>query len=637
MKTVVGPGLGGNGSGSAFDWADGGALFDGDGFLALAAAEVVEAGATDFAEADDFNFGDLWGVEREDAFDAFAIRDFADGVSGVEAGAFAGDDEAGVDLNTLFVTFDNAAVHFDGVSHTEFWDVRFELLLFEFGNDVHGVLSGWSVACKKRRKLRGVEDAWMRRLCKPKFGFHEGLRANGGGDSGFWLCFGGGTRMDGHENWSFELGDEWPDGGALGCGELCKREWKVMDWASIRGEFPILQQRVKGGRLIYLDNAATSQKPRAVIEAMSGYYECDNANVHRGMHELSGRATAAYEGAREKVARYLGAGSAEEIVFTRGTTEAINLVAQVFGSAFLQAGDVILLTEMEHHSNLVPWQLVAARCGARMKHIPVKDDGTLDLEAAAALFAEGGVKVAAFTHISNTLGTVNPVVELCRMAKEAGAVSLVDGAQSAGHLPVDVRALGCDFYAFSGHKMCGPTGIGALYGRKEWLERMPPWHGGGEMISVVRRDGSEFKPPPMRFEAGTPNIGGAVGLGAAIDFIESIGREAIWEHDQVLTQHLLGRLGEVPGIRVLGQAVGVERGAVAAFTTVAAHPHDLVTFADERGLALRGGHHCNQPLMRRFKVPSTARASVYFYNTLDEVDEMIDIVQEAVRFFGGLD
>jgi len=218
-----------------------------------------------------------------------------------------------------------------------------------------------------------------------------------------------------------------------------------MDWASIRGEFPILQQRVKGGRLIYLDNAATSQKPRAVIEAMSRYYECDNANVHRGMHELSGRATAAYEGAREKVARYLGAGSAEEIVFTRGTTEAINLVAQVFGSAFLQAGDVILLTEMEHHSNLVPWQLVAARCVARMKHIPVKDDGTLDLEAAAALFEEGGVKGAAFTHISNTLGTVNPVVELCRMAREAGAVSLVDGAQSAGHLRVDVRALGCDF------------------------------------------------------------------------------------------------------------------------------------------------------------------------------------------------
>jgi cysteine desulfurase / selenocysteine lyase len=410
-----------------------------------------------------------------------------------------------------------------------------------------------------------------------------------------------------------------------------------MDWQAIRGEFPILQQTVKGRPLIYLDNAATSQKPRAVIEAVRRYYEEDNANVHRGMHELSNRATAVYEGAREKVAAYLGAGAAEEIVFTRGTTEAINLVAQVFGAAFLGEGDVILLTEMEHHSNLVPWQLAAARCGARMKHIPVKEDGTLDLEAAAELLAEGGVKVAAFTHVSNTLGTVNPVAELCRMAREAGAASLVDGAQSAGHLPVDVRALGCDFYVFSGHKMCGPTGIGALYGRREWLERMPPWHGGGEMISVVRLDGSEFKPPPMRFEAGTPNIAGAAGLAAAIDFIEAIGREAIWKHNQALIQHVLARLPEVPGMRVLGQAAGVERGAVAAFTTAAAHPHDVVTFADERGLALRGGHHCNQPLMRRFKVPSTARASVYFYNTLDEVDQMIEILKETVAFFGGLE
>jgi cysteine desulfurase / selenocysteine lyase len=410
-----------------------------------------------------------------------------------------------------------------------------------------------------------------------------------------------------------------------------------MDWASIREAFPILNQRVKGGRLIYLDNAATSQKPRVVIEAIARYYEHDNANVHRGMHELSGRATEAYEGAREKVAKYLGAAEAAEVVFTRGTTEAINLVAQAFGGTFLQEGEVILLTEMEHHSNLVPWQMLAARSGARLKHIPVQDDGTLDMARAAELIAEGGVKVLAFTHVSNTLGTVNPVVELCRMAREAGAVSLVDGAQSAGHLPVNVTELGCDFYAFSGHKMCGPTGIGALYGRKEWLERMPPWHGGGEMISVVRLDGFECKPPPMRFEAGTPNIAGAVGLGAAIDFIESIGRQSIWEHDQMLTQHMLKRLAEVPGIRVLGQAAGLERGAAAAFTTEAAHAHDLVTFADERGLALRGGHHCNQPLMRRFKVPSTARASVYFYNTLDEIDEMIDIVQEAVRFFGGLD
>lgn len=411
----------------------------------------------------------------------------------------------------------------------------------------------------------------------------------------------------------------------------------MIDWPAIRSEFPILQQSVKGFPLVYLDNAASSQKPRAVIDAVRRYYEHDNANVHRGMHELSSRATAAYEGAREKVAAYLGAGSADEIIFTRGTTESINLVAQVFGGEFLQSGDVILLTEMEHHSNLVPWQLVARRTGAVMKHIPVKDDGTLDLEAAAALFREGSVKLAAFTHISNSLGTLNPVAQLCQMAREVGAASLVDGAQSAGHLPVDVRAIGCDFYAFSGHKMCAPTGIGALYGRKEWLERMPPWQGGGEMISVVRLDGSQFKPPPARFEAGTPNIAGAAGLAAAIDFIESIGRQAIWDHDQALTQHMLARLAEVPGIRVLGQDAGVPRGAVAAFTTASAHPHDLVTFADERAVALRGGHHCNQPLMRRFKVPSTTRASVYFYNTMDEVDQMIDTLKQAVQFFGGFD
>ena len=407
-----------------------------------------------------------------------------------------------------------------------------------------------------------------------------------------------------------------------------------MDWQAIRDEFPILDQTVKGHPLVYLDSAATSQKPRRVIEALRRYYEHDNANVHRGMHELSSRATAAYEGAREKVARYLGARSAEEIVFTRGTTESINLVAQVFAEAFLKPEEVVLLTEMEHHSNLVPWQLAARRCRAKLKFIPVREDGTLDLGKARELLAEGGVKVMAFTHISNTLGTVNPVAELCALARQNGAVSLVDGAQSAGHLTVDVAALGCDFYAFSGHKMCGPTGIGALYGRREWLERMPPWQGGGEMISVVRLDSCEFKPPPARFEAGTPNIAGAAGLSAAIDFIEAIGRKAIWQHDQELIQHALARLVEVPGLRVLGLPPGVERGAVAAFTTEAAHPHDLVTFADERGVALRGGHHCNQPLMRRFRVPSTARASVYFYNTLDEVDRMVETVREAVDFFG---
>ncbi len=410
-----------------------------------------------------------------------------------------------------------------------------------------------------------------------------------------------------------------------------------MDWQAIRAEFPILDQKVKGADLIYFDNAASSQKPRAVIEALRRYYERDHANVHRGMHELSARATAAYESAREKVAAYLGAASADEIVFTRGTTESINLVARVWEEAFLREGDVILLTEMEHHSNIVPWQMAARRSRARVEYLPVLDDGSLDMAAARQRLAAGGVKILAFTHISNSLGTLNPVAELCALAREAGVVSLVDGAQSAGHLPVDVRALGCDFYAISGHKMCAPTGIGALYGRREWLERMPPWQGGGEMISTVRLEGSEFKPPPARFEAGTPDIAGAVGLAAAIDFIESIGRAAIWEHDQALVRQLVERLSALPGSRVLGPPAGRERGAVAAFTLEVAHPHDIVTFADEQGLALRGGHHCTQPLMRRFKVPSTARASIYFYNTAQEVDRSFDILSETVRFFGSGD
>lgn len=408
-----------------------------------------------------------------------------------------------------------------------------------------------------------------------------------------------------------------------------------MDWQAIRAEFPALDQTVKGHPLVYFDNAATSQKPRAVIEALRRYYERDNANVHRGMHELSARATAAYEGAREKVAAYLGAASAAEIIFTRGATEAINLVARVWEEAFLREGDVVLLTEMEHHSNIVPWQLAARRSRARVEYLPVLDDGALDLEAARRRLAAGGVKVLAFTHISNSLGTLNPAAELCALARAAGAVSLVDGAQSAGHLPVDVRALGCDFYAFSGHKMGAPTGIGALYGRRALLEQMPPWQGGGEMISSVRLEGSEFKPPPARFEAGTPNIAGAVGLAAAMDFIESIGRAAIWQHDQELIRRVLDRLVALPGARVLGPPAGRERGAVAAFTLEAAHPHDIVTFADEQGLALRGGHHCNQPLMRRFQVPGTARASVYFYNTAEEVDRLFDVLADAVRFFSG--
>jgi cysteine desulfurase / selenocysteine lyase len=402
------------------------------------------------------------------------------------------------------------------------------------------------------------------------------------------------------------------------------------DWTRIRSDFPILDQKIGQHPLVYFDNAATSQKPRQVIDALAHYYEHDNANVHRGLHELSARATDAFEAARKKVAHYIGAQSEEEIIFTRGTTEAINLVAQSWGRKFLREGDVVLLTEMEHHSNLVPWQLLAEQTGCVLRHLMVTDEGVIDpTEVEAKLTAE--VKLLAFVHVSNSLGTINPAHELIAKAKAVGAVTLLDGAQSAGHMPVNVQELGCDFYTLSGHKMCAPTGIGVLYGRREILEKMPPWQGGGEMIVKVSLTTSTYKPVPARFEAGTPNIAGAIGLGAAIDYIESIGREAIWQHDAELTAYALKRLQEVDGLRVLGPQGA--RGALAAFTMESAHPHDLTTFANELGVALRGGHHCTQPLMRRYKVPSTTRASFYFYNTKLEIDRMIEVLQEARKFF----
>jgi cysteine desulfurase/selenocysteine lyase len=401
----------------------------------------------------------------------------------------------------------------------------------------------------------------------------------------------------------------------------------TVDWNAVREDFPILRERAHGHPLIYFDSAATSQKPRAVIDALRHYYEHENANVHRGLHELSSRATEAYEQARRRVATYLGAASAEEIVFTRGTTESINLVAQAWGGKFLGAGDVILLTEMEHHSNLVPWQLLAERKDARLRFVPILDDGTLDLEQLSLLLTTE-VKLFAFTHVSNSLGTINPVSELCRKARALGALTLVDAAQSAGHLPIDVQELGCDFLAFSGHKMCGPTGIGGLYARAEILNSIPPWHGGGEMIVSVTLEKSAFKKAPHRFEAGTPNIAGAIGLAAAIDYIEQIGRPAIFGHDTYLAQYAAERLAE---LHIFGPTK--QRGALVGFVMDAAHPHDLTTFADQYGLALRGGHHCNQPLMRRFGVPGTTRASFYFYNTTEEIDRMIEILRAAVRFF----
>lgn len=403
-----------------------------------------------------------------------------------------------------------------------------------------------------------------------------------------------------------------------------------VDWSALREDFPILREQAHGHPLIYFDSAATSQKPRAVIKALQNFYEHDNANVHRGLHTLSSRATEAYERARQRVADYIGAASPSEIIFTRGTTESINLVTQAWGGKFIREGDVILLTVMEHHSNLVPWQLLAERTGAQLRFLPVRDDGTLEIEQLSSLLTPE-VKLFAFTHISNSLGTINPVAELCGKARAVGALTLVDAAQSIGHLPVDVREIGCDFLAFSGHKMCGPTGVGVLYGRAELLDSVPPWQGGGEMIVSVTLEKSTFKKPPYRFEAGTPNIAGAIGLAAAIDYIESIGRSAIFEHDSQLARYAVERLTELPGTRIFGPSG--ERGALVGFVMDVAHPHDLTTFADQYGLAMRGGHHCNQPLMRRFGVSGTTRASFYFYNTMEEIDRMIEILQRAVHFF----
>ena len=399
---------------------------------------------------------------------------------------------------------------------------------------------------------------------------------------------------------------------------------------TFRSDFPILSQEVNGHPLIYFDNAATTQKPRAVLDALMRYYERDNANVHRGIHTLSSRATEAFENARGKVCQYLGARSPNEIIFTRGTTEAVNLVANAWGGTFLKAGDVILLTEMEHHSNLVPWQLIAQRTGARLRFIPVTQSGELDLEKIDTLL-NTEVKLMSLTHISNFLGTINPVKELCAKARLVGAVSMVDAAQSAGHMPLDVKEIGCDFLAFSGHKMCAPTGIGVLYGREEVLESTPPWQGGGEMILSVRYENSTYKGAPAKFEAGTPNIAGTIALGAAIDYIQTIGRESIKVHDEGLALSAFAKIANLPHYRPLGPSKS--RGGLVSFVHDSIHPHDLTAFCDQKGLALRGGHHCNQPLMRKFGFPSTSRASFYLYNTEAEVDRMIDILQQANHFF----
>jgi cysteine desulfurase/selenocysteine lyase len=406
----------------------------------------------------------------------------------------------------------------------------------------------------------------------------------------------------------------------------------MTDLEKFRRDFPVLKQKVHGHPLVYFDNGATTQKPSSVIETLSHYYEHDNANVHRGIHELSNRASSAYEAARVRAASFINARSADEIIFTRGTTESINLVASSWGSKFLKPGDKILLTEMEHHSNIVPWQLIAERTGAQLVYLPVNGDrGLLDLSRLDEWLTRE-IKIFGMTHISNTLGTVNPVAELCARARKLGIVTLLDAAQSAGHCPLDVQEIGCDFLAFSGHKMCGPTGVGVLYGRLELLEQMPPYQGGGDMISSVDYYRSTWNKVPHKFEAGTPNIADVIGLRAAMDYLDKVGREKIAEHDHALSAYAFEGLASLSGIRLFGPTIG--RAGLVSFLLEDIHAHDVVTIADQRGIAMRGGHHCNQPLMKKLGVESTTRASFYFYNTAAEVDRLVEVLKEIQKFFG---
>jgi cysteine desulfurase/selenocysteine lyase len=403
----------------------------------------------------------------------------------------------------------------------------------------------------------------------------------------------------------------------------------ALDWARLRRDFPILDQEINGHPLIYFDSAASSQKPRAVIDAIVRYYEHDNANVHRGVHELSNRATAAYEGARQRIAQFINARAPQEIIYTRGTTESINLIASTWAATHLKRGDRILLSQLEHHSNLVPWQMVAERTGAQLDYIPITgDEGLLDLSRLDEQLSQG-VKLLALTHISNSMAVVNPVAEICARARHHGVVTVIDAAQSAGHMPIDVQAIGCDFLAFSGHKICGPTGIGVLYGRREILENLPPYQGGGEMISKVEYFQTTYNVPPHRFEAGTPHIEGAAGLHAALDYLDAIGRENIFTHDQALAEYCVERLRAFAGIRLFGPASG--RAGLVSFVLPQAHALDVATLVDQRGIALRAGHHCNQPLMARLGVPATLRASFYFYNTHQEVDRFIEVLRRVEK------
>src|SRR5512134_60860 len=401
----------------------------------------------------------------------------------------------------------------------------------------------------------------------------------------------------------------------------------------IRKDFPVFQRETKPGTpLVYLDSTATSQKPLAVIEAMDSYYRRSNANIHRGVHTLAEEATALYEQARVKIARFINAASAHQIIYTRNTTESINLVAYSWGRANLKTGDLVILTEMEHHSNLVPWHILQAERGIELDFIRVTEEGLLDLESYKALLTRSP-KLVSFTHMSNVLGTINPAAEIIRLAHEAGALALVDAAQSVPHLKVDVQALDADFLAFSAHKMCGPTGIGALYGKTELLEKMPPFLGGGDMIKEVKLRSFRPNTLPHKFEAGTPAIAEAVGFGAAVDYLSALGMDAVAAHEHEVTEYALERLEEIPGVKVFGPA-SQNKGGVAAFTLEGVHPHDVAQILDQDGIAVRAGHHCAQPLHEKFGLPATSRASFYLYNTKEEVDLLVNGIYKVKELFG---
>lgn len=406
----------------------------------------------------------------------------------------------------------------------------------------------------------------------------------------------------------------------------------VLDITRIRADFPILSRKIHGDKaLVYLDSTATSQKPQVVINAMHEYYQQTNANIHRGIHVLAEEATALYEEARVKVAKFINAASSREIIFTRNTTEAINLVAWSWGRTYLKPGDLILLTEMEHHSNLVPWQILAQEKELRLEYVPISEDGLLNLFEFQRLL-EHRPKLVAFTQMSNVLGTITPAREMTKSAHDVGAIVLIDGAQSVPHISVDVKDLDCDFLAFSGHKMCGPTGIGVLYGKRQLLESMPPFLGGGDMIKRVTLKGFEHKELPHKFEAGTPAIAEAIGLGTAVDYLSNIGLAAIFAHEQEIISYTLERLEEIPGIRVYGPAAP-HKGGIAAFTLDGVHAHDVAQVLDAEGIAVRAGHHCAMPLHERLGIIATTRASFYLYNTLEEVDKLAEAIYKVKQIF----